>query len=135
MCLVFHKESNKPFFVLSTRDMAGIPHTRVFAEVAHVKVLYIYRYKVSLQKKTQFNVSISLLKPMKLSIVRNGYNCYYYSNVRKRYVNKFFMDRIAMFDFAVAQPELYIEFFDVDIREYATEHKHPILTMKSLEFA
>ncbi len=72
---------------------------------------------------------------MKLSIVRNGYNCYYYSNVRKRYVNKFFLDRIAMFDFGVAQPELYIEFFDVDLREYAETHKHPILTRKSLIFA
>ena len=72
---------------------------------------------------------------MKLSIVRNGYNCYFYSNIRKRYVNKFFMDRIAMLDFAVAQPELYIEFFDVDIRDYAETHKHPILTRKSLEFA
>ena len=45
------------------------------------------------------------------------------------------MDRIAMFDFAVAQPELYIEFFDVNIREYATTHGHKILKMKSLEFA
>jgi hypothetical protein len=67
---------------------------------------------------------------MKLSIVRNGFNCYYYSNVRRRYVNKFYMDIDALLDFAVALPELYIEFFDVDIREYATEHNHPILTMK-----
>ena len=72
---------------------------------------------------------------MKLSIVKNGYNCYFYSNIRKRYVNKFFMDRIAMLDFAVAQPELYIEFFDVDIREFAETINHKILTMKSLIFA
>ena len=72
---------------------------------------------------------------MKLQIVRNGYNLLYYHQTRRRYVNKFFMDRIAMLDFAVAQPELYIEFFDVDIREYATKHGHPILTRKSLIFA
>jgi hypothetical protein len=72
---------------------------------------------------------------MKLSIVRCGYNLLYYHQTRRRYVNKFYLDRIAMFDFAVAQPELYIEFFDVDLREYAMEHKHPILTRKSLIFA
>ena len=38
-------------------------------------------------------------------------------------------------DFALEQPELYIEFLDSDIREFAMEHKHPILTQKSLEFA
>ncbi len=38
-------------------------------------------------------------------------------------------------DFALEQPELYIEFLDSDIREFAMEHKHPILTQKSLIFA
>ena len=72
---------------------------------------------------------------MKLSIVRNGYNLLYYNQTNRRYVNKFYLDIDALLDFAVAQPELYIEFFDVDIREYAETHKHPILTRKSLEFA
>jgi hypothetical protein len=72
---------------------------------------------------------------MKLSIVRNGYNLLYYHQTRRRYVNKFYLDIDALLDFAVAQPELYIEFFDVDLREYAETHKHPILTRKSLIFA
>ncbi len=72
---------------------------------------------------------------MKLSIVRNGYNLLYYNQTKRRYVNKFYMDLSAMLDFALEQHELYIEFIDSDIREYATEHSHKILTQKSLEFA
>ena len=72
---------------------------------------------------------------MKLSKVRNGFNLIYYHQARRRYVNKFYLDRLAMLDFAVAQPELYIEFFDVDIRDYAESINHQILTRKSLIFA
>ncbi len=72
---------------------------------------------------------------MKLQKIRNGFNLIYFHQTRRRYVNKFYLDIDALLDFAVALPELYIEFFDVDIRNYATEHNHKILTMKSLEFA
>ena len=88
------------------------------------RVLYTIDYIIS-QKKTT----------MKLMKVRNGFNLIYYHQTRRRYVNKFYLNIDALLDFAVAQPELYIEFFDVDIRDYATEHKHPILTRKSLIFA
>ena len=100
--------------------------TQLFLHISHIssRVLYTIDYIISQKKNT-----------MKLSIVRNGYNLLYYHQTRRRYVNKFYLDIDALLDFAVAQPELYIEFFDVDIREYAEEHKHPILTRKSLEFA
>ncbi len=72
---------------------------------------------------------------MKLQKVRNGFNLIYFHQTRRRYVNKFYMDLPALLDFALEQPELYIEFLDSDIREFAMEHKHPILTRKSLIFA
>jgi hypothetical protein len=72
---------------------------------------------------------------MKLQKIRHGYNLIFFHQARRRYVNKFYLDIDALLDFAVAQPELYIEFFDVDLREYAEKKGHSILRMKSLIFA
>ncbi len=72
---------------------------------------------------------------MKLMKVKTGFNLIYYDQARHRNVNKFFKDLNLMLDFALEQRDLYIEFFDSDIREFATTHDHKILTMKSLIFA